>query len=190
MNARLDEIVTEPGQHLGADPARCIDRRNQIRKDAVKISHDRKHAPRKGLSAMAIRNAGARQRSAKRARAAIICAPASRCRHVHDVGALRTVIRSTHAAHETTITTASIVPTQRAKDAEWMSLAPSFYPRQRNEMRSMQPYHHPNTSGKSCICNPHIAQKHRTKDVHRCSQVLTNSLTIISRPAPQSRRPD
>ncbi len=42
MHARRDEVVTEPAQHLGANLARCIDRRHQIGKHAVEISHRRK----------------------------------------------------------------------------------------------------------------------------------------------------
>lgn len=112
--------------------------------------------------------------------------PASRRRLVHDVGALHTVIRAniatalaslpgltsnektdaTHAAYKATITTASMVATQRAKDAGQKIIAPSFYVRQRNEMRNMQPHLIAETSARRCICSPHIAQKMST-DVHR-----------------------
>ncbi len=39
VHARLDQIVAQPAQHLGADLAGRIDRRDEIGKDAVKISH-------------------------------------------------------------------------------------------------------------------------------------------------------
>ena len=39
MHAGLDQIVAEPAEHLGSDLARGVDRRNQIGKDAVEISH-------------------------------------------------------------------------------------------------------------------------------------------------------
>jgi hypothetical protein len=42
MHARFDEVVAEPAQHLGTDLARSIDGRDQIRKNAVEISHERK----------------------------------------------------------------------------------------------------------------------------------------------------
>ena len=39
MHAGFDEIVAEPAEHLGADLPVGIDRRDQIGKDAVEISH-------------------------------------------------------------------------------------------------------------------------------------------------------
>ena len=41
MHAGLDEIVAEAAEHIGADVAVGIERRHQIRKNAVKISHKR-----------------------------------------------------------------------------------------------------------------------------------------------------
>jgi len=39
MHAGLDEIVGEPRQHAGLDAAVGVDRRDQIRKDPVKLGH-------------------------------------------------------------------------------------------------------------------------------------------------------
>jgi hypothetical protein len=35
-----NEIVAELAEDVGLDAARCIDRRNEVRKDAVKAGHD------------------------------------------------------------------------------------------------------------------------------------------------------
>jgi hypothetical protein len=39
VHAGLDQIVTEPAEHIGADLPRGVDGRDQIGKDAVEISH-------------------------------------------------------------------------------------------------------------------------------------------------------
>src|SRR4029434_4466741 len=49
MHASLDEIIAEPAENVGTDLPRRIDRRDQIAKDAVKISHERK-MPQAGKS--------------------------------------------------------------------------------------------------------------------------------------------
>ena len=40
VHAGLDQIVAEPAEHVGADLSRGVDRRDQIGKDAVEISHN------------------------------------------------------------------------------------------------------------------------------------------------------
>ena len=45
MNARFDQIVAEPAQHVGAKVAAEIRRRHQIGKHAVKIRHEEPRSP-------------------------------------------------------------------------------------------------------------------------------------------------
>jgi hypothetical protein len=88
------------------------------------------------------------------------------CRGSLPGAALHENTDSTRTACETTITIASIVPAQRAKDADRTGLAQSFYVRRRNEMRNIAAASPSGKRRKALHLQPHIAQKMST-DVHR-----------------------
>ncbi len=44
VHLRLDEVIAQPAEHIGADVAVGVDRRDQVGKDAVEVGHGRERA--------------------------------------------------------------------------------------------------------------------------------------------------